>query len=189
MTKKGVNCLDRVQAISLIREHVSNENLLKHMFATEAVMRAVARDQGQDEELWGLAGLLHDLDAEQTTVESHGVKGAEILTEEGLSPEIIHAVRAHNGENNGETAQTFLARALLPVDQVTGLITAAALIRPDKLLTLTTDSVLKRFKEKRFAAGVIREQISRCQDINYDLPYFITLALDAMKDVHEQLGL
>lgn len=181
--------MNRDQAISLIREHVSNENLLKHMFATEAVMRAVARDKDQDEELWGLAGLLHDLDAEQTTAESHGLKSAEILAEQGLSAEIVHAVRAHNGENNGEAARTLLAQALLPVDQVTGLITAAALIRPDKLMTLTADSVLKRFKEKRFAAGVIREQISRCQDINYDLLPFISLALQAMKDVHEELGL
>jgi putative nucleotidyltransferase with HDIG domain len=181
--------LNRDQAISLISEHVSNENLLKHMFATEAVMRAVARDKEQDEELWGLAGLLHDLDAEQTTAESHGVRGAEILAEQGWSAEIVHAVKAHNGENNGEAARTLLAQILLPVDQVTGLITAAALIRPDKLMTLGTDSVLKRFKEKRFAAGVIREQISRCQEFGYDLPVFIGLALQAMKDIRQELGL
>ncbi len=181
--------MDREEALALIRRHIKNENLVKHMLASEAVMKAVARQRGFNEETWGIVGLLHDLDAEETSPQEHARKGAEILAELGFPEEILHAVRAHNGENNGETPRTLMAKALCSVDQVTGLITAAALIRPDRLATLTADSVLKRFKEKRFAAGANREQIASCETIGYLLADFVGLALEAMREVREHLGL
>jgi putative nucleotidyltransferase with HDIG domain len=168
---------------------VKNPNLIKHMLATEAVMKAVAREKGEDEEQWGLVGLLHDLDAEETTPQEHALKGAEILEGLGFSPEMAHAVRAHNGENNGEEPRTLLAKALRAVDQLTGLITASALVRPDKLATMTPDSVLKRFKEKRFAAGANREQIASCTEIGFDLPSFVKVGVEAMKSIREELDL
>lgn len=152
-------------------------------------MRAVAHERGLDEETWGIVGLLHDLDAEETSPHEHALRGAEILAELGFPEEVVHAVRAHNGENNGELPRTLLAKALCSVDQLTGLITAAALIRPDRLATLTADSVLKRFKEKRFAAGANREQIASCEAFGYSLADFIGLAVEAMRKVREDLGL
>lgn len=181
--------MNRDQALSLLEQHIKNHNLIKHMLATEAVMKAVAREKGENEEQWGLVGLLHDLDAEETTPQEHALRGAEILEGLGFTPEMAHAVRAHNGENNGEEARTLMAKALRAVDQLTGLIIASALVRPDKLATLTADSVLKRFKEKRFAAGANREQIASCTEIGYDLESFVRLGLDAMKSIREELGL
>jgi len=181
--------VNRDQALSLLGEHIKNQNLIKHMLATEAVMRAVARDKGENEEEWGLVGLLHDLDAEETTPAEHALRGAEILEGFGFTAEMAQAVRAHNGENNGAQAQTLMAKALRAVDQLTGLITASALVRPDKIATLTADSVLKRFKEKRFAAGANRELIASCTEIGYDLESFVKLGLEAMKSIREQLGL
>jgi len=181
--------LTREEALALLNEHVKNKNLIKHMLATEAVMKAVARDKGENEEIWGLVGLLHDLDAEETSPQEHGLKGAELLEKMGFSPELAQAVRAHNGENNGTRDSSFMSKALLAVDQLTGLITASALVRPDRLANLTAESVLKRFKEKRFAAGANREYIASCQEIGYDLPSFVSLGLEAMKSIREELEL
>ena len=186
---KGVISLNRDQAIALLNEHIHNQNLIKHMLATEAVMKAVAREKREDEEQWGLVGLLHDLDAEETTPQEHALRGAEILEGLGFTPEMAHAVRAHNGENNGEEAKTIMDKALRAVDQLTGLITASALVRPDKLATLTADSVLKRFKEKRFAAGANREQIASCTELGFNLETFVALGVEAMRAIRKELGL
>jgi putative nucleotidyltransferase with HDIG domain len=181
--------LTRETALCLIHEHVHNEHLIAHMLAAEAVMRAIAHDKGEDEETWGLAGLLHDLDAEETDPVTHGMMGADYLRTAGWPEPIVKAVAAHNGENNGTPATTLMEKAIRPADQVTGLITASALIRPDRLQGLMAESVLKRFKEKRFAAGVTREIILECEGVGYNLPDFVSLALEAMRGIRQELGL
>lgn len=182
--------MTRDDALDSIKANVENENLVKHMLATEAVMRALAGRFGEDEEEWGLTGLLHDIDVELTEGEPgfHSKLGADLVQELGASERMAHAILCHN-EVHGVPHETLLDRALFCADPLTGLITAAALVRPDRLAGLTTDSLMKRFKEKRFAAGVSREQIALCSEIGLELEEFIALGLDAMKGVSEELGL
>jgi putative nucleotidyltransferase with HDIG domain len=181
--------MDRDEALQLVRSHVNNKNLIKHMLATEAVMRRLARHFGEDEALWGLTGLLHDLDYDQTADDfpRHGLVTAEILEEMGMDTRIIDAIKAHPGH---QEARTLMDRALYAVDPLTGLIVAATLMHPSKKLAqVDVPFVLKRFKEKRFAAGANREQIGSCQRLDLDLETFVELALEGMQSVDEELGL
>jgi len=183
--------MDREEALSSVIANVENENLVKHMLATEAVLRALARRFNENEEDWGLTGLLHDIDVELTENElrMHSKLGADLARELGASDEIYHAILCHN-EAHGIPCDSLLDKALFCVDPLTGLITAAALIRSDKSLAgLTTESVVKRFKEKRFAAGVNREQIASCQEIGIKLEEFLSLGIEAMKEIADDLGL
>lgn len=183
--------MDREEALSSVIANVENENLVKHMLATEAVMRALARRLNENEEDWGLTGLLHDIDVELTENElrMHSKLGADLARELGASDEIYHAILCHN-EAHGIPCDSLLDKALFCADPLTGLITAAALIRSDKSLAgLTTQSVVKRFKEKRFAAGVNREQIASCQEIGIELEEFLSLGIEAMKEIADDLGL
>jgi hypothetical protein len=181
--------VDRLEALNLVRSHVKNKNLVKHMLATEAVMRRLAQHFEEDEELWGLTGLLHDLDYDQTVNDfpRHGLVTAEIL--EGLDIEdgIIDAIKAHPGH---QEAKTKLDKALYAVDPLTGLIVAATLMHPSKKLKeVDLQFVLNRFKEKRFAAGANREQIKSCESLGLSLASFVQLALEAMQTVDQDLGL
>jgi len=182
--------MTRDDALDSIKANVENENLVKHMLATEAVMRALARRFGEDEGEWGLTGLLHDIDVELTEGEPgfHSKLGADLVQELGASERMAHAILCHN-EIHGVPHETLLDKALFCADPLTGLITAAALVRPDRLGGLTTDSLMKRFKEKRFAAGVSREQIAQCSEIGLELEEFIALGLEAMKGLARELGL
>lgn len=183
--------MDREEAWQLVQEQVSNVNLRKHMRATEAIMRALARRLGEDEELWGLTGLLHDVDYDQTKddPQRHSLVGAEMLAERGADPRLVQAVRAHN-EAHGTPRETCLDKALYAVDPLTGLITAAALIRkPSALAPVTPEFVLNRFKEKGFARGANREQIASCQEIGLTLEEFVTIGLAAMQGIAAELGL
>lgn len=183
--------MNREEAIDSIEANVGNRNLIKHMLATEAIMRALARKFKEDEEEWGLAGLLHDIDVELTEgdMDTHGKLGADLIREMGASESIVHAVLCHN-EAQGIACETKLDKALLCTDPLTGLITAAALVRPDrKLAGVEAKSVRKRFKEKSFAAGVKREQIAGCSELGLELDKFIELGLKAMKGIAEDLGL
>jgi len=161
------------------------------MLATEAIMRALARRLGEDEEEWGLTGLLHDIDVELTggDMSSHSKLGADLAKELGASEAMAHAILCHN-EAHGVPRETKLDKALFCVDPLTGLITAAALVRPNKKLAgLEAKSVLKRFKEKSFAAGASREQISLCSEIGLELGEFVELGLKAMQEISSDLGL
>jgi len=181
----------REEVLKAVRERVTNPNLIKHMLATEAVMRSLSRRLGEDEEEWGLAGLVHDIDVEltQDDFSRHGRLGAELARELGLSERICHAVLAHN-EVHGVPRESLLDKALYCADPVTGLIVAAALVLPDKKLSgLTLSSLLKRFKEKRFAAGASREQISLCRELGLELEEFLSLSLEAMQGIASELGL
>jgi len=177
--------------LNSVNENVENKNLVKHMLATEAIMRALARHLDEDEEEWGLTGLLHDIDVELTggDMSSHSKLGADLAREMGASEAMAHAILCHN-EAHGVPRETKLDKALFCVDPLTGLITAAALVRPDKKLAgLEAKSVLKRFKEKSFAAGASREQISLCSEIGLELDEFIELGLKAIQEISSDLGL
>ncbi len=181
--------MNRTEAWDLVRTMVTNRNLLKHMLATEACLRGLARRLGADEEQWGLAGLLHDVDYDQTkdNTARHGLVGAEILRQKGVDEEIVHAVLAHVQE---VPAETMLDQALLAADPVTGLIVAAALMHPTrKLASVDTEFIMRRFKEKKFAAGANREQIQTCTSLGLSLEEFMGVCLAAMQGVAAELGL
>jgi putative nucleotidyltransferase with HDIG domain len=183
--------MNREEALDSVKANVENGNLVKHMLATEAIMRALARRLGGDEEEWGLTGLLHDIDVELTEgdMNSHSKLGADLAQELGASEAMAHAILCHN-EAHGISPETELDRALYCADPLTGLITAAALIRPDKKLAgLAAKSVKKRFKEKSFAAGANREQIARCSELGLELDEFIELGVTAMQEIAADLGL
>jgi putative nucleotidyltransferase with HDIG domain len=183
--------MDRGEVLDSIRANVENEDLVKHMLATEAVMRVLARRFGENEVEWGLTGLLHDIDIELTDgdMSSHSRLGADLARELGASEAMAHAILAHN-ERHGVALETKLDRALFCTDSLAHLIFAAALVRPDKKLAgLEVSSVIKGFNEKGFAAGVSRERIVRCADIGLELDEFIGLGLEAMKGIAAKLGL
>ncbi len=184
--------MTRDEALALVRERVENPNMVSHMVATEAIMGALARRLGEDEARWRLAGLVHDLDAEQTaeTMEIHATRTVEWLREAGLDDEqVLHAILAHNPAN-GSTIDSPMDRALFSCDPLTGLITAAALIRPEKKLALVElKSLKKRFKEPSFAKGARREDIVTCSELGLELDEFLAIGLDAMKEAADELGL
>ena len=183
--------MDREVAVSSIQARVRNPNLVKHMLATEAIMAALARRLGQDEVEWGLTGLLHDIDVELTEhqPQSHSKVGADLVRQMGASEAVCHAVLCHN-EAHGIPCEILLDKALFCVDPLTGLITAGALVRPDKSLSgVTVESLMKRFKEKRFAAGAKRENIASCEQIGIGLEEFVGLGLEAMQEIAPELGL
>jgi putative nucleotidyltransferase with HDIG domain len=183
--------MNRKEALDSIKANIENENLIKHMLATEAIMRALARRLGEDEEEWGLTGLLHDIDMELTEgdMNIHSKLGADLARDLGASEAMAHAILCHN-DRHGISRETKLDKALFCADPLTGLITAAALVRPDKKLAgLEASSVIKKIKQKSFAAGVSREQISLCSEIGLEVGEFIELGLVAMQEIAAALGL
>ena len=181
--------MTREEALELVKRYCSNRNLLKHMLATEAVMAGLAERLGEDVDTWALAGLVHDLDYDETAEdpERHGLLSAERLEEAGCSDAIIHAVKAHNSKVPCECA---MDRALYASDPVTGLIVAAALMHPSKKLgEVDVDFVMRRFGEKRFAAGADREQIGSCVELGLPLEEFVGVALRSMQGISDELGL
>jgi putative nucleotidyltransferase with HDIG domain len=187
--------ITRDKALTIVQENIKNPNLVKHCLAVEAVMRSLAKHFNQDEEVWGLVGLLHDADWELTrnSPELHTKKTIELLKTYGENdPEITQAILAHNSENTGaEPPQSQLDSALYCCDELTGLVVAVALVTPTKKLQdVTVDSVLKKFKAKSFAAGANREQISLCQEkLGIELKDFVTICLEAMKENSSSLNL
>jgi putative nucleotidyltransferase with HDIG domain len=183
--------MDRTAALKAIQDNVKNENLIKHMLAAEAVMRELARRFGENEDDWGLAGLLHDIDIELTHADLtvHGKPGSQMARQLGAGEAVCHAILAHNAAL-AEPCVSLMDKALFCTDPLTGLITAAALVRPDKKLArVEAKSLRKRFKEERFAAGANRTQMARCREIGLELEEFFELGLKAMKDIADDLGL
>jgi len=181
----------RDQVLALLEQRVANDHLRRHMFATEAIMRAVAVRLGEDEALWGIAGLAHDLDSEETDDDfaQHGVGAAQALRDLGVSEEAAHAVAAHNPDT-GVLAGARMDVALIAADQLSGLITAAALVRPDRdLAGVQLKSVRKRYREGAFARGVDRASIARCAELGLALDDFMALGLQAMQGIAPELGL
>jgi uncharacterized protein len=183
--------MNREEALKAVRNNVKNENLVRHMLATEAIICSLAKRFGENEDEWGLAGLLHDIDVELTEgdMNTHSKRGAEMVKQFGVSDKVAHAILCHN-EGHGIPFETMMDKALFCADPLTGLITAGALVRPDKkLASVEVKSIKKRFKEKSFAAGANREQIAKCSDVGLEIDDFIALGLEAMKAVSDRLGL
>ncbi len=182
----------RDEAVALLQDYIKNEKMLFHSYASEAVMMALARRLGRDEKKWGLAGLLHDLDIEMVEgdLNVHGLPAAKMLAERGLDDDIVDAVRMHNEMATGQERTTEFQHALAAGETITGLIMATAMIYPDKkLASVKAKSITKRMKEKAFAASVSRENILECEGIGIPLDEFAQLALTAMSEIHDQLGL
>lgn len=183
--------LTRDEAIKELHTQLKNKNLLNHCYAVEAIMEGLAEHFGEDKELWGLAGLLHDIDYEETKddMARHSLVGGEMLSELGLPEKVVYAVKCHNGYH-GLERKSLMDKALYAADPLSGLIVAGALIRPEKkLAAVDTDFLLKRFKEKGFARGANREQIAACEELGLSLAEFITTGLEAMKKIDQEIGL
>lgn len=183
--------ITRQQALELVQSKIENPNLIKHCLASEAVLRGLANRLGQDAEQWGLAGLLHDLDVEtQPNLATHTTETVQILTEQGVQPDIIEAIRLHNEQAHGDKRTSAFHHALAAGETITGLIIATALVYPDKkLASVKAKSVRKRFKEKAFARGADRSIIAECQHLGLEVNEFCDLALESMQSIAEQLGL
>ena len=181
--------MTRQEAFDLVKPRFSNKNLFKHVLAVEAVMRELAGRLAQDVERWGLIGLLHDLDYEETmqTPERHTLVTEEILRPYGLPDEIIRAIKSHN---RMAPPDSLAAQALCAADPVTGLIVAAALMHPERrLASIDVEFIMRRFKEKSFARGADREQIRSCESFGMSLAAFIEVALAGMRNIAKELGL
>jgi putative nucleotidyltransferase with HDIG domain len=183
--------VDREQLVKEVEARITTKNLFKHILAVEAVMRGLARHFGEDEDRWGAAGLLHDIDYEETKTDpaTHSLLSGKIAEELGYDEEIVDAVKAHN-HYHGIPRTTRMAKALYSADPLTGLIVAAALISPEKKLSaIDTDFVVHRMGEKSFAKGANRDTIRACSELGLSLEEFVSIGLSAMQGIHEELGL
>jgi len=182
--------VNRKEALDSILANVQGESMVRHMFATEAIMRTLARKLGEHEEEWGLTGLLHDIDVElvEGDMSSHSRLGADIARELGASEAMAHAILCHN-EAHGIPRETRLDKALFCADTMSSLITDVALVHPDKLNGLTTGSVIERLQEEKPSAGVDPKKILGCQEIGLELEEAITLGIEAMKGISSALQL
>jgi putative nucleotidyltransferase with HDIG domain len=178
--------LPRQQAIDLLHQYVKNERMIFHSLASEAVLRVIAHRLGQDEDKWGQAGLLHDLDVEITNADpyTHGLETAKMLTEMGVDEDVVDAIRLHNEMATSQPRTTEFHHALAAGETITGLIVATSLVYPDKMISsVKPKSVVKRMKEKAFAASVKRENILECEMIGIPLEEFAEMAINAMADL------
>src|SRR3954447_6901415 len=184
--------MNRADALALLNDHVKSPSLINHMKAVEAAMRAYALKLGQDEEKWGVVGLLHDFDYERWPAPpDHPLKGSEILRQRGYPEEVITAILSHADYlSDRYPRRRPVEKALYACDELAGLITATALLRPNGITDLTAASVKKKMKAKHFARNVKREDIDRgAADFGVDLTEHIQFEIDAMKAVAPELGL
>lgn len=184
--------MTREDSLELLTHYIKNDRMLSHSYATEAVMRALARTLGHDEEKWGMAGLLHDLDLElvNTDLSKHTKETEKILLEKGVDPEIIDAIKMHNEEAWDTKRNSLFHHALAAGETITGMIVATALVYPDKKLSsVKAKSVTKRMKEKLFAASINRDTIMECERLGIPLDEFAEICLQAMKEISGRLGL
>jgi putative nucleotidyltransferase with HDIG domain len=184
--------MTRTDALLLLHEYVKNERMIWHSLASEAVLRAVAKHLGQDEEKWALAGLLHDLDVEITHADpyTHGLETEKILASKNVDEDILDAIKHHNEMATGIDRSNLFQHALAAGETITGLIQATTYVYPDRrIASVKPSSVVKRMKEKAFAASVKRENIMECELIGIPLPLFAEIAVGAMKEIADQIGL
>ena len=183
--------LTREEALSLVKENVKKRNIVYHMIAVEAVMQGLAKHFGDDEDLWGLTGLLHDIDYEQIgdAWEKHGVFAGEIL-KDMVSEEVGRAIKAHNFERTNVIPESSMEKALICCDAISGLLVACALVMPTKKLAeVKVKTVKKKFKDKDFARGANRERILFCEKIDVTREKFFEVALDGLKKYAMEIGL
>jgi putative nucleotidyltransferase with HDIG domain len=182
---------NRAEALALVQEYVKNQGLINHMLCVEAAMRFYAEKFAEDVELWGITGLLHDFDWEiHPTLDRHPTAGAPILRERGVSEIIVRAILAH-GIETGVTRDSLMEKALYACDEITGLVTAVALVRPSRsLYDLTAPSVKKKWKDKAFAAGTNREEMAEAaEEFGIELWEHVDNIILAMRRIAPQLGL
>ena len=182
--------IERDEALNLVRKHMRNDKLIKHVLAVEAIMKGLAKRLGYDEKLWSLVGLLHDLDYEKTIndMSRHGLLTAEIV-KDILPSEAVEAIKAHN-ELTGVISESPLAIALKAADQISGLIVATALVMPNKKLSeVKVKSVMKKFKQKDFARNIKREKIRLIEKLGIPLEEFVELSLTSLLEISDVLGL
>jgi putative nucleotidyltransferase with HDIG domain len=187
-------CLDisHAEALTLVKQYIKNERTIWHCLASEAVLRVVAKRLGEDENKWAMAGLLHDLDVEITNADPkiHGLETARILTELGVDKEIVEAIKFHNEEATGIPRSKPFHYALAAGETITGLIQATTYVYPDrKIASVKSSSVVKRMKEKAFAASVKRETIRECEKIGIPLNEFAEISVNAMREIAGDIGL
>lgn len=184
--------MNRQEALKLLNSYIKNPKMINHCLASEAVMIALAKHLGRDEEKWGLTGLLHDLDVEIVNDDPkvHGLKTAEILEEKGIEADIIDAIKMHNEMATGLDRTTEFQHALACGETVTGMIIATTLVYPDKkIASIKPKSITKRMKTATFAASVSRDNIKECELIGIPLSEFAALSLNAMCEISDELGL
>jgi uncharacterized protein len=184
--------MNRTEALDLLHRYIKNEKMIYHCLASEAVMRGLAKHLGRDQEKWGLAGLLHDLDVEITNAEPtiHGTQTEILLKDWDVDPDILDAIRMHNECSSGKERSTEFQYALAAGETITGLIFATTYVYPDKKLTsVKPKSVVKRMKEKIFAASVRRENIMECEKIGIPIDEFAAIAIESMLPISGDIGL
>jgi uncharacterized protein len=184
--------ITRDQAQQLMEQFLESDSMRKHCLASEAIMQALASRLDADPEMWGLVGLLHDLDYNETKdkMDQHGLLTEQVLREHGVNQDIIEAIKYHNAENLGLTRQAPVHFALTAAETVTGLITATALVYPDKkVCSVVPKSVKKRMKQKEFARSVNRNHIMLCEQVGLTLDDFVATSLEAMCRISDRLGL
>ena len=185
----GKDIMNRAEADALVRQHTKNEALIKHMYAVEAAMRAYARKYGEDEEKWGITGLLHDFDYEMyPTAPDHPLKGSEILKGLGYPDDVREAILGH-ATYTGVTRSSMMAKTLYACDELCGFVVACALVRPNRIADLEASSVKKKLKDKAFARNVNREDIDLgVKEMSLDLTEHITFVIAALKAISTELG-
>ncbi|MBN2534560.1 MAG: HD domain-containing protein [Spirochaetales bacterium] len=184
--------ITRERAIELLNEYIKNPSMIKHCLASEAVLGAIAEHLGEDRGKWAMAGLLHDLDVEITNADLHvhGRETVHLLKNEGVDGEIIEAISLHNELSSGKKRSTKFHHALAAGETITGLIIAATLVYPDKKInSVKPKSIIKRMKEKAFAASVNRDIIRECEIIGIPLAGFAEISLKAMQGISDKLEL
>jgi len=184
--------LTREEALTLVKKNITKRNTLYHMIAVEAIMKSLARHLSENEELWGLTGLLHDIDYEKTegNPEKHALLSEKILDNFDVPEEIVRAIKAHNFHYTNVKPQNTMEKALIACDAISGLLVACALVMPSKKLAeVKVDTVAKKFRDKSFARRVERERILFCEEFMIPRKMFFKLALDGLKAVSSEIGL
>ena len=183
--------LSREEALKLLAKYLKNKNLIKHSLAVEAILKEMAQKLNEDEKLWALTGLLHDMDFEYTKEEPE--KHTQITTQilaDLLPDEGINAIKSHNYKHTNQLPTTALDRALIAADAVSGLIIATALVMPSKKLSdVKLETLINKYKDKSFAKGCNRKQIELCTDTGFEIEMFLELSLNALKKTADQLDL
>jgi putative nucleotidyltransferase with HDIG domain len=182
--------MNREEALALLKEYTKNEALLRHLFAVEAAMRAYAQKYNEDIEKWGIVGLLHDFDYEMyPNAPDHPLKGSEVLKQKGYPEDVRKAILGHASYTE-VPRDTLMAQVLYACDELCGFISAVAVIRPNKISDLEVSSVKKKLKDKRFAANVNRDDITKgCVELGVQMDEHIQFVINAMKSIAPQLGL
>ncbi len=183
--------MNREEALFLLHKHTKSENLRKHAYAVEACMKYFSRLYKEDEEKWGITGLLHDFDYEEhPTPEEHPITGIKILESMGIQEDIVKAIKGH-ADYLGEPRETLMAKTLYAVDELAGFVIAVALVRPSKKLAeVTVESVKKKMKDKAFARNVNREEIIKgAKELNIELDHLIENVIKALQSISDVLGL